>query len=74
MKLAHDKKTEDLREKLNQFWELSGQKILSIEKEYDASKGSPVFTEAGKYTTRGHKAFNTAVRYYSSMLQVMKSF
>lgn len=69
MKLAHDKKTEDLREKLNQFWELSGQKILSIEKEYDASKGSPVFTEAGKYTTRGWTEWTQGFQYGCAVLQ-----
>ena len=39
--------------KLSCFWQLSGEKIKLIEKNYDESKGSPVFTVEGKYTTRG---------------------
>ena len=44
---------DQLQNKINNFWELSGKKILSIENKYDHSNGSPVFTVAGKYSTRG---------------------
>ena len=43
----------DLSAKLQRFWELSAQKIRLIEQHYDVSKGSPVFTVQGKYSTRG---------------------
>jgi hypothetical protein len=55
--------------KLNRFWELSGRKILLINKEYDESKGSPVFTVEGKYTTRGWTEWTQGFRYGSAILQ-----
>ena len=42
-----------LRKKLAQFWDRSAEKINGLNKSYDPSKVSPVFTVRGKYTTRG---------------------
>ena len=69
IKLRTDLKPTDLSNKLNRFWELSAQKIKLIEKEYDPSKGSPVFTAAGKYTTRGWTEWTQGFQYGSSILQ-----
>jgi hypothetical protein len=33
----------DLREKLNRFWDLSGEKIKAIESEYDTTRGCTGF-------------------------------
>jgi len=60
---------EDLKKKLELFWELSGEKIRLIEKSYDPSKGSPVFTVDGKYTTRGWTEWTQGFQYGSSILQ-----
>jgi len=54
---------------LIRFWHLSGEKIRSIENEYDATKGSPVFTAAGKYTTRGWTEWTQGFQYGSAILQ-----
>ena len=59
----------DLIPQIDTLWDLSGQKILAIEKEYDHSKGSPVFTFAGKYTTRGWTEWTQGFEYGSSALQ-----
>jgi unsaturated chondroitin disaccharide hydrolase len=59
----------DLQAKLNRCWQLSGQKIQRIEKEYDETKGSPVFTAAGKYTTRGWTEWTQGFQYGSAILQ-----
>ncbi|WP_266368775.1 glycosyl hydrolase [Tellurirhabdus rosea] len=59
----------DLSAKLTRFWELSAQKIRLIEAEYDTAKGSPVFTEAGKYTTRGWTEWTQGFQYGSAILQ-----
>jgi hypothetical protein len=59
----------DLANKLNRFWAISGQKIELIEKYYDESQGSPVFTVAGKYTTRGWTEWTQGFQYGSSLLQ-----
>lgn len=59
----------DLAAKLIRFWELSGEKIQLIEKNYDSSKGSPVFTVNGKYTTRGWTEWTQGFQYGSVVLQ-----
>jgi unsaturated chondroitin disaccharide hydrolase len=58
-----------LSQKLSRFWDLSGKKIELIEKKYDVSKGSPVFTVAGKYSTRGWTEWTQGFQYGSSILQ-----
>lgn len=45
--------TRELAERVKKFWVLASDKVLNIENEYDSSKGSPVYTWRGKYTTRG---------------------
>ena len=58
-----------LESKIQRFWDLSGQKILQINKEYDGDLGSPVFTVKGKYTTRGWTEWTEGFRYGASILQ-----
>ena len=60
---------EDLRNDLNRLWELSGEKIRIIDKSYDNSKGSPVFTVNGKYSTRGWTEWTQGFQYGSAILQ-----
>ena len=43
----------DLKVRLNRFFDLAAQKIRSIDSTWDPSRGTPVFTAGGKYTTRG---------------------
>ena len=43
----------ELENKLNNLFELAVQKIVAIENSWDPSVGTPVFTEKGKYTSRG---------------------
>jgi rhamnogalacturonyl hydrolase YesR len=62
-------KPSDLTNKLTKFWELSAKKINLIEKNYDESKGSPVFTINGKYSTRGWTEWTQGFQYGSSILQ-----
>ena len=62
-------KPADLKEKLTHFWKLSGEKIKSIEKEYNASQGAPVFTKNGKYTTRGWTEWTQGFQFGSAILQ-----
>ena len=53
---------EDLRKKIDFFWELSGEKIKKIEKYSGTLKGSPVFTVNGKYISRNSKIKPNIVR------------
>lgn len=69
LKINTQLKPSDLNEKLSRLWELSAQKILSIEKNYDHAKGSPVFTVKGKYTTRGWTEWTQGFQYGSAILQ-----
>ena len=62
-------KPSDLESKIREFWKISGKKILDIEKNYDAAKGSPVFTDRGKYTTRGWTEWTQGFQYGSAILQ-----
>lgn len=53
---------------LDAFWQLSGEKIDLILREYDPARGSPVFTIAGKYTTRGWTEWTEGFHYGSAFL------
>ncbi|WP_028667224.1 glycoside hydrolase family 88 protein [Runella zeae] len=61
--------TADLAAKLQRFWELSAQKINAIEHHYDVSKGSPVFTIKGQYSTRGWTEWTQGFQFGSAILQ-----
>ncbi|MFC4872441.1 glycosyl hydrolase [Negadavirga shengliensis] len=64
-----DLKPKDLEKALARFWELSGEKIHAIEKEYPQNQGSPVFTVNGKYATRGWTEWTQGFQFGSSILQ-----
>ncbi|HUX97384.1 MAG TPA: hypothetical protein VMV47_16740 [Bacteroidales bacterium] len=59
----------DLSAKLKRFWQLSGEKIYLIDRQYDESKGSPVFTVKGKYSTRGWTEWTQGFQYGAAILQ-----
>lgn len=59
----------DLGAPLESFWALSGQKIQALEKHYDTSQGSPVFTVQGQYTTRGWTEWTQGFQIGAAILQ-----
>jgi len=59
----------DLAEKLKKFWVVSAEKIRIIQKDYDSSKGSPVYTVNGKYTSRGWTEWTQGFQFGSVILQ-----
>jgi len=67
--INNELKPGDISRKLEKFWQLSGEKIRLIEKLYDDSKGSPVFTVNGAYSTRGWTEWTQGFQYGSSILQ-----
>src|SRR6188508_2129286 len=69
IRINHELKASDLKDKLTRFWELSAKKIKLIETHYDESKGSPVFTIEGKYSTRGWTEWTQGFQYGSPILQ-----
>lgn len=69
IKISETLSPTNFNNKLSYFWQLSGEKIKLIEKNYDESKGSPVFTVEGKYTTRGWTEWTQGFQYGSAILQ-----
>lgn len=69
MKINKTLSLSDLKGRLDTFWNASGKKIKSLEREYDPSQGSPVFTVKGKYTTRGWTEWTQGFQYGSAILQ-----
>jgi hypothetical protein len=69
IKINHELKASDLKNKLTRFWELSAKKISLIERNYHEKKGSPVFTINGEYSTRGWTEWTQGFQYGSSILQ-----
>ncbi len=69
MKLDSTYSITDLTSPLQRFWELSGQKIRLIEDSFDTKNGAPVFTEKGKYVTRGWTEWTQGFQFGSALLQ-----
>lgn len=61
---------EDFSPRLKEFWQLSGDKIIDIYNDLDVNRlGAPVFTEKGKYTSRGWTEWTEGFLYGSAILQ-----
>lgn len=60
---------EKLLPKLNRFFDLSAAKILSLEKTWDVTRGTPVFTVKGKYASRGWTEWTQGFQFGSALLQ-----
>jgi unsaturated chondroitin disaccharide hydrolase len=58
-----------LRAPLERFWGISAQKLELIERDYDGRRGAPVFTSAGRYTSRGWTEWTQGFQYGSALLQ-----
>ena len=54
---------------IERLFELSAQKILSIEKSWKPADGTPVFTVRGRYTSRGWTEWTQGFQYGSALLQ-----
>lgn len=59
----------DLADAVGNLWELSARKIADIEASWEDSRGSPVFTADGRYTTRGWTDWTQGFRVGSALLQ-----
>ena len=54
---------------IERMFELSAQKISSIEKTWKPADGTPVFTVKGRYTSRGWTEWTQGFQYGSALLQ-----
>lgn len=69
IKTDNNLKIGDLKVRIEDFWKISSEKIVNIEKEYDESKGTPVFTVNGKYSNRGWTEWTRGFQFGSAILQ-----
>ena len=58
-----------LAKKIAGMWEISARKIRAIEQSYDETRGSPVFTVGGAWTSRGWTEWTQGFQYGSALLQ-----
>lgn len=69
MQINNSLKTNDLSNALAQFFALAGPKMQRLNTEWDPAQGSPVFTEAGIYTSRGWTEWTQGFQYGGLVLQ-----
>ena len=55
--------------KIRRLYELSARKIIALETNWDANRGTPVFTIGGKYTARGWTEWTQGFQFGSAILQ-----
>ncbi len=58
-----------LQKKTARVFELAGQKIRALDAAWDSAKGTPVFTVAGKYTSRGWTEWTQGFQFGMAFLQ-----
>ncbi|HUR44722.1 MAG TPA: hypothetical protein VMZ27_02515 [Candidatus Saccharimonadales bacterium] len=62
-------KPKDLLRKVSKLFQLSGEKITTLEQTWDPARGTPVFTVKGKYTSRGWTEWTQGFQFGSAVLQ-----
>ena len=69
MIIRSDLSAADLERKARRLFEISAQKIRSIESAWDPAAGAPVFTVQGRYTSRGWTEWTQGFQFGSAILQ-----
>ncbi len=69
IRIDHNLTPQKLLPGVYRLFELSADKILSIEKTWKPQQGTPVFTVKGKYTSRGWTEWTQGFQYGSALLQ-----
>lgn len=69
MKIDYTIQLADLRSGIKTLFELSAAKIRALDRSWDPSSGSPVFTVDGKYTSRGWTEWTQGFQFGSAILQ-----
>src|SRR5436305_7096290 len=68
LKINSDITPKTILPKLSRLFDLSAEKILSLEKTWDPAKGTPVFTVKGQYTSRGWTEWTQGFQYGCAIL------
>src|SRR4029434_3568424 len=69
IRIDHQRTAGDLLPAINRVFELSAQKIRSIEESWRPEDGSPVFTVAGAYKSRGWTEWTQGFQFGAPLLQ-----
>jgi hypothetical protein len=69
MRIDHSVTAASLEASVQKLFGLSAAKIRSLERSWNPSAGSPVFTENGKYTSRGWTEWTQGFQFGSAILQ-----
>jgi len=69
LKIDYTLNARKLMPKVYRLFELSAAKILGLEKFWNPSRGTPVFTVEGKYTSRGWTEWTQGFQFGSALLQ-----
>ena len=69
IKIDNNLTAKKLLPKIGRLFDLSGEKILAIEKSWKTENGTPVFTVKGKYTSRGWTEWTQGFQFGSALLQ-----
>ncbi|NKB65946.1 MAG: glycosyl hydrolase [Candidatus Latescibacteria bacterium] len=69
MKLDRRITAKKLLPAIDRFLDLTGAKILSLDKSWDPADGTPVYTRAGRYSTRGWTEWTQGFQYGCALLQ-----
>lgn len=69
IRIDHRLTPQKLVPKIERLFELSAQKILSLEKTWQPRRGTPVFTVNGHYTSRGWTEWTQGFQFGSTLLQ-----
>ena len=68
MKIDEQLRPADLLGPIDRVMELAKQKVLDIDRTWDPANGTPVYTVAGRYTTRGWTEWTQGFQYGSALL------
>ena len=69
MKIRTDLTARSLAPQISKVFDLSGPKIISLEQTWNPDHGSPVFTVAGRYHSRGWTEWTQGFQFGSALLQ-----
>ena len=68
MKIDESIRPADMSKPLDRLFSLAEQKVAELDRSWDGSKGTPVFTVQGKYTTRGWTEWTQGFQYGCAIL------
>ena len=69
LQIRHDLTAQSLAPKVRRMFDASAAKIRSLDRSWEPSQGSPVFTAAGRYTSRGWTEWTQGFQFGSAILQ-----